>query len=797
MPISPRSRRSALAALLVLMFALPLCGAGRASAEPPPSAVLGGPIDGQRRLVVTVPDTAGPPPGPESFAVTVDGVTQPGRVEPLLSDRLALALVVDGSAAAREVLPSGLSGATDFLLSTPSGTRSALVVDTDPPRVAAELRPDPTAVLAALSGVTGDGERSTGQALDLAVRQLSSTPAGPRLLVLYTTAADAGGEPADRLVERLTAVGAVLVVVATGPAGPPASDYWSTVTAGTGGTLLSVPPAEVIDAFGRLDTGLRGRYLLTFPQPARLPATVSVRVDTGSVPFDTTVRMLAGSPTPAPPDSTAMPAGPGGSIVLPLVLGTVLGTVLLVVVLALLIRQAWFGRTTSANPAPPTAAKRGPPGPSWNVPPRPEAPIGRERQLVVLRDALRAGGPVVLSPKDDGPGAGATTTMIEYAHRYRSDYDIVWWVPAGVPELIPHRLAELAEALGLVSPTDRVDRAAATLSATLRSRDRWLIMLDDADDPQPWLGSLPSGPGQLLITSADPAWRELGTVLTVPELARAEAVALLRARRPGLPVGDAALVATALHDQPAAVDVAAATLAATSLGADGLLRRLAGPRAADPDAGPVAWTWAVAVDLLAADDPAATGLLHLLAWLGPDPVPLSLLGGHPAALPEPLAAVRTPVELAERVETLRRRGLVQICGEAVWLPRWAARLTLSRGGPGSGAIDAGGWPAAAVRLLRAAVPEEPADQPRTWPSWRRLLPLVLTTTDPARPLDPVATDVGWLLGRAGDYLQARGQSGAAQALFEDAYELYFRWLGPDHPDTVAAAARLAGDPPGP
>ncbi len=212
-------------------------------------------------------------------------------------------------------------------------------------------------------------------------------------------------------------------------------------------------------------------------------------------------------------------------------------------------------------------------------------------------------------------------------------------------------------------------------------------MLDDADDPQPWLGSLPSGPGQLLITSADPAWRELGTVLTVPELARTEAVALLRARRPGLPVGDAALVATALHDQPAAVDVAAATLAATSLGADGLLRRLAGPRAADPDAGPVAWTWALAVDLLAADDPAATGLLHLLAWLGPDPVPLSLLGGHPAALPEPLAAVRTPVELAERVETLRRRGLVQICGEAVWLPRWAARLTLSRGGPGSGAIE--------------------------------------------------------------------------------------------------------------
>jgi hypothetical protein len=478
-------------------------------------------------------------------------------------------------------------------------------------------------------------------------------------------------------------------------------------------------------------------------------------------------------------------------------LPVVLAGVLLVAVLVLLTGRAWMHwRTTAARPAaPPPEVAGAAVGRTWNVPPRPDAPIGREDQLSTLRDALRAGGPVVLSPADDRSGAGATTTMIEYAHRYGGDFDIVWWVPAGVPELVPHRLAELAEVLGLVGPTEGVDRAAAALASTLRSRGRWLILLDDADDPEPWLGRLPSGPGQLLVTSTDPAWRALGTVLTVPELAQTDAVALLRARRPHLPVGAAALLATALHDQLAAVDVAAATLAATDLGTDGLLRRLAGPRAAEPDAGPVAWTWTVAVDVLAADDPAALGLLNLVAWLGPDPVPLSLLGHHPDALPERLAAVRTPAGLDYRVDTLRRRGLVRIHGETVWLPRWAVRLTQARSRPGTD--GAGGWPAAAVRLLRAALPDEPAAQPGTWPTWRRLLPLVLTATDPARPLDPVATDVGWLLGRAGDYLRARGQPAAARALFEDAYELCLRWLGPDHPDTVAAAARFAGDPSGP
>ena len=45
---------------------------------------------------------------------------------------------------------------------------------------------------------------------------------------------------------------------------------------------------------------------------------------------------------------------------------------------------------------------------------------------------------------------------------------------------------------------------------------------------------------------------------------------------------------------------------------------------------------------------------------------------------------------------------------------------------------------------------------------------MLAATDPARRLDTVAAEVGWLLRQAGGYLQARGRTHAARALLDDA-----------------------------
>ena len=130
---------------------------------------------------------------------------------------------------------------------------------------------------------------------------------------------------------------------------------------------------------------------------------------------------------------------------------------------------------------------------------------------------------------------------------------------------------------------------------------------------------------------------------------------------------------------------------------------------------------------------------------------------------------------------LQRRGLARVDGGAVELHPSPAGVVVGRG-------EDGGRAAAGVRLLRAATPADPDS-----PAWRMRLPHVLAATDPARRLDDVVLDVGWLLRSAGSYLRARGEPRAARALFEDAHELYRRRLGPDHPDTIAAARALADD----
>jgi hypothetical protein len=324
-------------------------------------------------------------------------------------------------------------------------------------------------------------------------------------------------------------------------------------------------------------------------------------------------------------------------------------------------------------------------------------------------------------------------------------------------------------ALGLAAGTDPADRATDALLEALPRRNRWLLVFDDAGSPHELARYLPKGPGDVLIASSDPEWRELASPVTVPTFARAESVSLLRSGRPDLTPEAADRIAAGVHDLPLAVGPVSALLADTGMDVDAacaLLIDRAGPADAD-DSGGVDAVWAALLDRLAADDPHACALLTLVAWLGPAPVPLSLVGDNPDPLPEQLGTMaRRPGELVEHAALLSRRGLARVTSKDLLLHPVPAALLVAR--TGQEHPDDGGWTAISVRLLRAAVPDRPAADPVGWPVWRRLLPHVLAVTDPARRLDVVADEVGWLLAQAGGYLQARGRSQAARALLEDA-----------------------------
>jgi hypothetical protein len=241
-------------------------------------AVVASTADRQVRLVADVrPATARPIPSGD-FSVTEGSVRLPSRTEPVISARPAIGLIVDASASGAANLEAGLNGAANFLLRMPFAARTVVIADTDPPRVLAPPRTETTEALraVALGPLRAQGARDTVNALTLALRQLPVTNGESRVVVLYTSAPDVGGETAKNLAERLTNAHAMLAVVTARAE----TSYWSRVTAATGGIVMAARPSAVMTAFDVVADALLARYIVTFPFAGQLPAAVSVRVNT-------------------------------------------------------------------------------------------------------------------------------------------------------------------------------------------------------------------------------------------------------------------------------------------------------------------------------------------------------------------------------------------------------------------------------------------------------------------------------------------------------------------------------------
>jgi hypothetical protein len=338
-------RRALLAALTVAACLLQWLGAMSASAVEltvvtvvPPSA------DQQVTVVADVRPATARPLRSQAFSVAAGTTTLPTTAVPVVSDRLAVGLVVDGSADGASAMHQGLSGAANFLLQMPVAARVAAVADTSPPTILARLRPGAKDTLRALDRLRPAGARSTSEALSLALRQLPDAVQEPRIVLLLTGAADAGGEDPVALAERLRQAHALLAVVSTGAD----TSYWARVAADTGGVLVAPQSADLLTAFETLAGTLRTRYLLTFPAPAQLPGWVSVRVRTAAGTLSADAYVDGGS-------APAAPASGGGSLLRILAIGL---AVAVVPILAALLLRARSGPRSDGEAR---VAKRAPP----------------------------------------------------------------------------------------------------------------------------------------------------------------------------------------------------------------------------------------------------------------------------------------------------------------------------------------------------------------------------------------------------------------------------------------------------
>jgi hypothetical protein len=287
------------------------------------------------------------------------------------------------------------------------------------------------------------------------------------------------------------------------------------------------------------------------------------------------------------------------------------------------------------------AAVEPPPGGLAGLPrPPARAFVGRAAQLAEL---ARPGARVVHGLG----GVGKSELALQYAHRHRDRYRVVWWVLADTAEAAEAGLAELAAALhpDVRLAAGQADAATWAL-AWLQSHDRWLLILDNVErrgDVEHLLGRLGAG-HVVLTTRRDVGWDDITDgVVRLDALDPADAVALLT-RLTGTPDREtAALLAAELGGLPLALQQAGAYLRQTRSPLPAYLARLrtdparvlASVAPGDDAQRAVARTWTVTTEAVAAQNPLALHLLRLLSCYAPDDLPRDVL--TPAA-PDPAAA---------------------------------------------------------------------------------------------------------------------------------------------------------------
>lgn len=463
--------------------------------------------------------------------------------------------------------------------------------------------------------------------------------------------------------------------------------------------------------------------------------------------------------------------------------------------------QQWHDTASErTEPGPAAAAALPPPGPGdatagplvcGPLPSRLPDFVGREAWLAALRQALRRADRVGVVAIQGLIGVGKTQLAIEYASRYAADYDLVCWVPGDNAEIMHGALTDLANRIGIAGPAGGPDDGPhEQLFEVLRRRERfarWLIIFDNANEPEDIEGLQALLPGDVLVTTRNNRWEASGELLELDVFDRGESIEFLSRRLPKLPEGDAHRLADGVGDLPLLLEHAVES----HVPADAYLARLGSDpldllreQPADYHS-PIASVWRTAVDQLRADAPDAHALLCCLAFFGPGPVPRESLD-RGSFLPEVSihARLRDPIRKLTAIKKLRRAGLLRVHAhgslELHAITRCAVRGLVAR----AGRAERERAEHDVHLLLAAADPFTPED-PATWRNYAEL-------RGHAVAADAVACShemVRKFVVNLARYLNAAGDARAALAV-SDAALVYWD-ADPAAGDSASADRRVA------
>ncbi|GAA4923312.1 FxSxx-COOH system tetratricopeptide repeat protein [Nonomuraea thailandensis] len=442
-----------------------------------------------------------------------------------------------------------------------------------------------------------------------------------------------------------------------------------------------------------------------------------------------------------------------------------------------------------------------PPSGMNGLPRRPAAAfVGRDAALGDLRRALddEPGAGVISQAVLGLGGVGKSELALQYAHRHRQDYELVWWIDADSPDLIRTGLADLARALAcgidsVAAEQATVEEAAAWAVSWLAAHPDWLIIFDNVEevaDVEPYLARLTHG-HVLITTRRDIGWQHLDiTPVRLELLSRPAATALL-AGLIGPPdsanTGALQDLADQLGDLPLALTQAGAYIARTprmtltrylNLLKDIPARMYATTPAGGDAERVVAKVLTLSHTRIQAINPLAIHVLNLLACYAPDNLPCSVLD----PLPE-----TDPLQVGEALALLASYSLITLTpspadlnpGEPedlISVHRLVQAVTLHQFTPDQRDHSR----QVAADLILDALPDNPTTID-AWPAHRALLPHARSVLPPGSPG----------LHRLVAYLDAIGDYTAAVQLQQDICTHAVAMLGAEHPETLTARYDLA------
>ena len=435
--------------------------------------------------------------------------------------------------------------------------------------------------------------------------------------------------------------------------------------------------------------------------------------------------------------------------------------------------------------------------PIWNVPyGRNPYFTGREALLEALHRQLTTEHTTTLTQAITGLGGiGKTQTAIEYAYRHREGYRIVWWLRAEEVTTLAADYAQLAIQLNL--PEHEATEQTIQIQAVrswLEQHTGWLLIFDNAEERHAIRPYLPQiGNGHVLITSRNPIWDGLGTMLPVEVMQPEEALAFL-AKRTNDPDAQAAkILAKTLGYLPLALEQATTYIRETSSSLDhyqALFQKYCAQLLQDghlsteyPDT--VATTWELSFQKVQKTSLAAADLLNLCAFLASDAIFLDMIIEGETYVPKRLAKTITdPLTLDQLINTLLHYALVQREGNTLTIHRLVQHVLRDQ----LNSTTQRRWAKRAVQIVNQTFP---APEFSNWSRCERLLSHAQICVRWIKKWDFVFEEARRLLNDIGSYLYKRAAYTEAELLYQHALHVYEKVLGPEHSDVAESLNNLA------